>query len=391
MEVTGRGAPLPSPGEEPFPGRAAFDLSSTGLTLQEYTSLQHYYSEKRGDLEKLPHPTFISRNIQADPPIPRSVVYNPDEPGKGLYLLLKTHGGIKPIGRGGDNSVTLAIHLDTGEKMAWRTAHIKDMKERERAAIRITQKYPEHFATGFLVEYMGPWRERSDTEKTGPREEEVAKIGCMMPFYEGGDLMALLEKEDALLELGEEEMIAQEPLLNPIEELRLCCELAEHVAFLHDLNLVHRDLKPENTLLTKDGSLRLADFAFCEPPGAVSELFEGSPGYVAPEVIKGMDSKEKRYTIAKTIDIWSLGCVLAEVILGPGWTHWTGQHQNDWSKILDPVALSQARRHFFPDFKKPNSVDSVIVKCLQLEPAQRKITAHEIATELRRILTLMQS
>ena len=83
------------------------------------------------------------------------------------------------------------------------------------------------------------------------------------------------------------------------------------VGYAHFHSVVHRDLKPENILLCQPGrsAVKVIDFG--------SSCFETQPVYSyiqsrfyrSPEVILGLP-----YYCA--IDMWSLGCVLAELILG---------------------------------------------------------------------------
>ena len=66
------------------------------------------------------------------------------------------------------------------------------------------------------------------------------------------------------------------------------------MAYLHDKGVVHRDLKPENLLLTSktdDADIKVADFGFAkhiEGQDADHALDTqcGTPGYVAPEILK---------------------------------------------------------------------------------------------------------
>lgn len=74
---------------------------------------------------------------------------------------------------------------------------------------------------------------------------------------------------------------------------------------------MHRDLKPANILL-HNGQVKLADFGFCKALSShqdLSQTMVGSPIYMAPEILLGHD-----YTIKA--DIWSLGCVLYEMLYG---------------------------------------------------------------------------
>ena len=90
-------------------------------------------------------------------------------------------------------------------------------------------------------------------------------------------------------------------------------ELFRSLAYLHSLSICHRDIKPQNLLLDPTtGVLKLCDF------GSAKLLIGGEPNvsyicsryYRAPELIFGATC----YTTA--IDIWSAGCVMAELMLG---------------------------------------------------------------------------
>eukprot|EP01101_Sappina_pedata_P010283 TRINITY_DN643_c0_g1_i2.p1 TRINITY_DN643_c0_g1~~TRINITY_DN643_c0_g1_i2.p1 ORF type:complete len:464 (+),score=149.59 TRINITY_DN643_c0_g1_i2:155-1393(+) len=81
--------------------------------------------------------------------------------------------------------------------------------------------------------------------------------------------------------------------------------------YLHMANIIHRDLKPSNVLINGDCQVKIADFG-------LARIMEGDPimteyvatrWYRAPEVILSW----KEYT--KTIDVWSVGCILAEMFL----------------------------------------------------------------------------
>ena len=92
------------------------------------------------------------------------------------------------------------------------------------------------------------------------------------------------------------------------------------IAFCHANGVCHRDLKPENVLLqshtnkeTKEIDVRdikLCDFGLCETvrDGELLDDFCGSPGFFAPEIVTA-----KKHD-GKLTDIWSLGCILAEML-----------------------------------------------------------------------------
>merc|ERR1719159_1664176 len=80
----------------------------------------------------------------------------------------------------------------------------------------------------------------------------------------------------------------------------------EGLKYCHDQNVVHRDLKPENVLLDNDYVVKLVDFGFArffdDNKGLMTTRL-GTPGYVAPEILKA-----KKYT--KSVDIFTMGVIL---------------------------------------------------------------------------------
>jgi len=84
---------------------------------------------------------------------------------------------------------------------------------------------------------------------------------------------------------------------------------------LHDLKIVHRDIKCANIFLTKEGKVKLGDLNVSKvAKKGLLKTQTGTPYYASPEVWK-----DKPYDFKS--DIWSLGCVLYEMItLSPPFT-----------------------------------------------------------------------
>ncbi|AES91061.1 putative protein-serine/threonine kinase CMGC-CDK-PITSLRE family [Medicago truncatula] len=88
-------------------------------------------------------------------------------------------------------------------------------------------------------------------------------------------------------------------------------QLLEGVKYLHDNWILHRDLKTSNILLNKDGKLKICDFGMSRQYGSPLKQYTSlvvTLWYRAPELLLGA----KKYS--KAIDMWSLGCIMAELI-----------------------------------------------------------------------------
>jgi serine/threonine protein kinase len=90
-------------------------------------------------------------------------------------------------------------------------------------------------------------------------------------------------------------------------------QIARSLAYIHSKGVCHRDIKPQNLLLnTKTHEAKLCDFGSAKMlvAGEANVAYICSRYYRAPELV--FDATE--YTNA--IDIWSMGCVMAELLLG---------------------------------------------------------------------------
>ena len=132
------------------------------------------------------------------------------------------------------------------------------------------------------------------------------KIYILMECAEGGNLQQYIgqcKSAGAWIDNGD----GQTHEIN--RALRMIISLISTVYFIHDEGIVHRDLKPSNILISLDGKLKLCDFGLAKNVDAsVARTNCGTQTYKAPEVLLG-DS----YT--QECDIFSLGCVLYEIIV----------------------------------------------------------------------------
>jgi len=90
-------------------------------------------------------------------------------------------------------------------------------------------------------------------------------------------------------------------------------QLLKGVAFCHEHRVLHRDLKPQNLLINRKGELKLADFGLARAFGIPVKTFSHEVvtlWYRPPDVLLG----SRKYSTP--IDIWSAGCIFAEMITG---------------------------------------------------------------------------
>jgi len=88
-------------------------------------------------------------------------------------------------------------------------------------------------------------------------------------------------------------------------------QLLDGLAYCHEQRVLHRDLKPQNLLINKKGELKLADFGLARAFGIPVRSFSHEVvtlWYRAPDVLLGSQSYKT------SIDIWSSGCILAEMV-----------------------------------------------------------------------------
>jgi eukaryotic-like serine/threonine-protein kinase len=167
-------------------------------------------------------------------------------------------------------------------------------------------------------------------------------------------------------------------VLPPPEVAQVGARLAAALAVAHAHGVVHRDIKPHNVMVCNDGTLKLLDFGIARGKGidmntvTTSGVMVGTPEYMSPEQF-GAGRVDARS------DIYSLGILLYELTSGEvpfggdtpialGIKHHTAQPA--------PIRGSQPN--------VPAWLERIILKCLEKDPANRFLTAADLAAELLR-------
>ncbi|KAI9193241.1 kinase-like domain-containing protein [Polychytrium aggregatum] len=101
--------------------------------------------------------------------------------------------------------------------------------------------------------------------------------------------------------------------LDPMTVKKFMYQLLKGIAFCHENRVLHRDLKPQNLLINRNMELKLADFGLARAFGIPVNTFSNEVvtlWYRAPDVLLG----SRNYSTS--IDIWSAGCIMAEMFSG---------------------------------------------------------------------------
>ena len=184
----------------------------------------------------------------------------------------------------------------------------------------------------------------------------------VMPYVEGESLRERLQRDTRL----------------PVEEaVQIARQVSGALGYAHRQGIVHRDIKPENILL-EEGEAVVADFGIARALTAAagdtltaSGIVIGTPHYMSPEQASG-DHDLKAQT-----DIYSLGCVLFEMVSGvPPFTGQTAQSIIAQHISEPPPSLRNARSD------TPPWLDSVVTVALAKTGAERFPTAEVLSQSL---------
>ena len=184
----------------------------------------------------------------------------------------------------------------------------------------------------------------------------------VMPLVTGETLRTRLDREKQL----------------PIDDaIRIAREVADALAYAHELGVIHRDIKPENILL-QGAHASVADFGIAlavQQAGGQrmtqTGLSLGTPQYMSPEQALG------ERTIDARSDIYALAAVTYEVLVGEA--PFTGPIVQ---AILARVMSEEPRSLVVQRKAIPDHVDDAVMRGLEKLPADRWPSAREFAAAL---------
>lgn len=132
--------------------------------------------------------------------------------------------------------------------------------------------------------------------------------------------------------------------------------LVSALIYLHERNVIHRDIKPENLLLGHEGELKIADFGWSvHEPTSTRTTLCGTLDYLSPEMVQG-------HPHSKNVDLWSLGVLAYELLVGRAPFHATG-YDETYNKIM------KVRYEVPPEISRP--AGHLISRLLVRQPEHR--------------------
>jgi len=190
--------------------------------------------------------------------------------------------------------------------------------------------------------------------------EEEGILYITMEFVPGEDLKTFI-KRAGQLSIG--------------KTVALVEQVCEGLAEAHKLGVVHRDLKPQNIMIDTSGNAHIMDFGIARSLSAEgitdAGVIIGTPEYMSPEQVEGKDVDQRS-------DLYSLGIILYEMVTG------RVPFQADSAFAVGMKHKSeepQAPQTINPQI--PDSLNRMILRCLEKEKERRFQSVEEILSELK--------
>ncbi|KAJ1335155.1 mitogen-activated protein kinase kinase kinase [Microdochium nivale] len=205
------------------------------------------------------------------------------------------------IGQGSFGSVYLALHAITGELLAVKQVEAPspgansandNRKKSMIEALKREISLLRDLRHANIVQYLG----------CGSSSEY---LNIFLEYVPGGSVQTMLNSYGAL----------PEPLVRSFVR-----QILNGLSYLHNQDIIHRDIKGANILVDNKGTIKISDFGISKKLEATNILngannnknrpsLQGSVFWMAPEVVK-----QTSYT--RKADIWSLGCLVVEMMTG---------------------------------------------------------------------------
>lgn len=171
-----------------------------------------------------------------------------------------------------------------------------------------------------------------------------------------------------------QEIISSQGPIPVNQALNITAMICDGLQAAHDKGIIHRDVKPHNILITNSGIVKVADFGIAQAISKKTLTFNGhivgTVHYIAPEQAKGEP-------VTPATDIYSLGCVLYEMLTGIV----PFDAESPLTVVLKHIHDEPVMpRKLNPDI--PVGLENVIIKSLEKSPASRYKSAEQMRAAL---------
>jgi serine/threonine-protein kinase len=265
---------------------------------------------------------------------------------------------IAKLGEGGMGDVYRAEHVLLGK-----TAAVKLLKPELSMHKEMVQRFFNEAKATTLIK--------------DPGIVEVFDFGYL-PTGAAYFIMQLLEGESLASRLKRDTKLAAELAVT------LTLQIARSLGRAHEHGIIHRDLKPDNVFLSPDREIacgfrtKLLDFGIAKLKDAdvrtKTGAMMGTLAYVSPEQVEDAGTADARS------DVYSLGCVLFEMVLG----RWVFQAQGT-AQFIHKIVREPPPAPRSIDPSVPEGIERVILRCLQKDPAARYPSMAALAADLEQL------
>lgn len=236
------------------------------------------------------------------------------------------------IGKGACGQVYRCLNLDSGEFLAVKTIQLSD---NEKLLVREVQKLKQE------IKILKSLSHENIVKYYGLEINEASKeVDILLEYISGGSL------KDALFQYGK---------MSEKITARYVCQILTALIYLHSQGIIHRDLKGANILVDINGTIKLTDFSTSKKDidGLVSKSLKGTPHWMAPEIVLRTGHGPKA-------DIWSLGCVIIELLTAIPPFYRPNQTVEDVIRLIASESffsfyLFLYNYHFFANYFERNS------------------------------------
>ncbi|MGH7518222.1 MAG: serine/threonine-protein kinase [Gemmatimonadales bacterium] len=256
----------------------------------------------------------------------------------------------RQLGRGGIATVYLAHDLKHDRSVALKVLHP------ELASTLGSERFQREIRTAAHLQHPHILGVHDSGEAAG-------QLWFAMPYVEGESLRDRLRREKQL----------------PVDEsIRIATEVARALDYAHRQGVVHRDIKPENILLTQDGDTLVADFGIARALACGDErltatgIVVGTLAYMSPEQAEG------KRTLDGRSDIYALGCVLYEMLVGTPPIRAATLHSIIAKRLMGGIPMVRPVRPSVPEH-----VEQAVARALAPIAADRFATAGDFARALQ--------